>query len=166
MTKKFKEPLDDKWRDALLGEDLLGRLNTERRALGITLASIRKLLLSNPLVQLAADKMADECNLIGEAAIRVDDHGSFWLEVNGHKRRAARSVESLMQEAQSLGVDTSHLSLSQTPKSLRSRLVKAIQRSKQNAAEQEAAKSQPKKPYMKTAPAIRVLPQIEDPDAN
>ena len=127
---------------------------------------IRKLLLSNPLVQLAADAVTKDCGLKGTATIKADDQGCFWLEVEGTKQRSIWAIESLMQEAQSLGIDTSHLSLSQTPKEIRSRLIAAIKKAKKNAKDQEAAKLLPKHPYMKTSPAIRVQPQAHDPDSN
>lgn len=156
--EKFRDRLNDRWRDPLIGQTLLAELSEALKSLRESVNAIRDCLEKNPLTGPAAMAAARELGKTGSASISVDEYGQFWLEVDprvgsdGKRPWSSNlpSLSTLRKEAEELGVDTSKMGRSKTL------ILKAIETARRNAIEQAASASDrsPRPKMIKTAPAV------------
>jgi len=156
--EKFRDRLNDRWRDPLIGQTLLAGLSEALKSLRDSVNAIRECLEKNPLTGPAAMAAARELGKSGNASISVDEYGQFWLEVDmrvgtdGKRPWSSNlpSLPALRKEAEELGVDISKMGRSKTL------ILKAIETARRNAAEQTASVSDhtPRPKMVKIAPAV------------
>jgi len=171
MTRpeKFREPLSDKWRDALIGESGLKDLREAKETLARVIASLQGALRKNPLTRPAAEAAAKELQKSGDSTVVVDPEGLFWLETvdlmqGGDKRpwkTQLPTLKELRKEAASLGVDTQLMGRSKTD------ILKAIKIARRNASEQEASilpPGTPKRRMVRTFTALKPVLMHTDPN--
>ena len=169
--EKFREPLEAKWRNALVGNARVDRIQAALTELNAAVIDAQGELAVSPLTHPAAMAAAKELGKVGEARIVLENDGSFWLEVEtkgrgGDKRSWSTSLPSLgtlRNEAETLGVDTIPMGRSKTM------IIKALEAAKRNSIDQmesQLPEGTPRRRMMKTAPAVLPIPPTGDSSKN